>query len=89
MTAVFSSTQPSLRARVLPRFPANVLAGSGMSIVKTNGLNYTFSVSDVPVSELAGLESLVNAANDAAAALLSVAVGAVYRNGSVLMVRVA
>lgn len=86
--ALFSSTQPSIRARVLARFPARVVAGDGITITKT-GLTYTFETSDVPVSTLAGLESLANAANDAAAALLNVAVGAMYRNGSVLMVRVA
>ncbi len=41
--ALFSSTQPSLRARVLPRFPANVVAGAGITISKSGG-RYTFSV---------------------------------------------
>lgn len=40
--ALFSSTQPSLRARILPRFPAQVLAGSGITIDKSGG-TYTFS----------------------------------------------
>lgn len=39
----FSSTQPSLRARLLPRFPARVIAGTGMSITKSGG-TYTFAV---------------------------------------------
>jgi hypothetical protein len=38
-----SSTQPSLRARVLPRFPANVLAGNGITITR-NGGAYVFAV---------------------------------------------
>ena len=38
---LFSSTQPSLRARILPRFPAQVLAGSGITITKSGG-TYTF-----------------------------------------------
>ena len=55
--AIFSSTQPSLRVRVLPRFPANVIAGSGMSIIKS-GATYTFAVSgaaftNLPLSALA------------------------------------
>jgi hypothetical protein len=33
----FSSTQPSLRARVLARFPAQVLAGNGIIITKSGG----------------------------------------------------
>src|SRR5262245_11665079 len=40
--ALFSSTQPSLRARILPRFPARVVAGSGMTIAKSGG-TYTFT----------------------------------------------
>lgn len=46
--ALFSSTQPSLRARVLPRFPARVVAGSGINIVKS-GNTYTFSVAQTDV----------------------------------------
>lgn len=41
--ALFSSTQPSLRARILPRFPARVLAGTGITITKSGGA-YTFAV---------------------------------------------
>lgn len=37
---------------------------------------------------ISGLKTLPNYANDAAAAAGGVAVGAMYRNGSVLMVRV-
>ena len=47
----FSSTQPSLRARVLSKFPARVLAGSGMVINKSGG-TYTFSASAIPISAL-------------------------------------
>lgn len=56
--ALFSSTQPSLRARILPRFPAQVLAGSGMSITKANGI-YTFSadLTNIPVTSLADITS--------------------------------
>jgi hypothetical protein len=43
--ALFSSTQPSLRARILPRFPAQVLAGNGITITKGNGI-YTFEVTN-------------------------------------------
>jgi hypothetical protein len=51
---VFSSTQPSIRARVLPRFPANVLAGTGISITKSGG-TYVFATTaivDLPVTSL-------------------------------------
>lgn len=45
---------------------------------------------DLSLSEAAGVSTaLGNYANDAAAAAGNVAVGALYRNGSVLMVRVA
>lgn len=40
------------------------------------------------IPELFDLSNLVNASNDAAAALLGVPIGGMYRNGSVLMVRV-
>jgi len=43
--AVFSSTQPSLRARILPRFPAQVVAGNGITITKSGGV-YTFEVTN-------------------------------------------
>lgn len=52
--SIASSTQPSLRVRVLPRFPANVLAGNGITITKT-GNNYVFAVApyaDIPLSAL-------------------------------------
>jgi hypothetical protein len=39
--------------------------------------------------QMIDLSTLVNASDDAAAALLGVAVGEMYRNGSILMVRVA
>lgn len=86
--SVFSSSQPSLRARLLPRFPANVLAGNGITITKS-GLTYTFAVNaEVSFGKLT-LASLVNAANDPAAATAGVGLNEVYRNGNVLMVRVA
>jgi hypothetical protein len=78
-----SSTLPGVRARVLPRFPANVIAGTGISIVKT-GATYSISLTSDPL----GLASLFNCANDGAAASSGVPVGGLYRNGSVLMVRV-
>lgn len=43
---LFSSTQPSLRARVIPRFPAQVIAGQGMTITKAGGV-YTFAMTTV------------------------------------------
>ena len=85
--SIFSSTQPSIRARVLARFPAHVVAGTGMTITKT-GITYTFAVSNVPVTSLVGANNLTDALNDLAAAGAGVAVGQLYRNGSVLMVRV-
>ena len=48
---LFSSTQPSLRARILPRFPAQVLAGNGMSITKSGG-TYTFATTTAPLPPL-------------------------------------
>lgn len=54
-----SSTQPSLRARVLPRFPANVLAGNGITITRSGGA-YVFAVSgtlSVPLSSLAPISA--------------------------------
>jgi len=54
--AIASSTQPSLRARLLPRFPAQVLAGNGMTITKSGG-TYIFetsaTVSNIPLTALA------------------------------------
>lgn len=41
--SIFSSTQPSLRARLLPRFPARVLGGTGITVTKANG-TYTFAL---------------------------------------------
>ena len=77
--ALFSSTQPSIRARVLARFPANVVGGNGITITKS-GTTYTFAWTP---------GTLIDAVDDAAAAVAGVAVGDTYRNGSVLMVRVA
>jgi hypothetical protein len=57
--ATFSSTQPSLRARILPRFPAQVLAGTGITITK-NGGTYVFAVqayADIPITALANIAS--------------------------------
>ena len=78
-----SSTLPGVRARVLPRFPANVIAGNGIAITRANA-TYTIALSSDPL----GLASLVNAGNDGGAAAGGVPVGGLYRNGSVLMVRV-
>jgi hypothetical protein len=55
MMPIFSSTQPSLRARVLAKFPAQVLAGTGIVITK-NGGTYTFAADlsgVLPLSALA------------------------------------
>lgn len=85
---IFSSTQPALRARLLPKFPAHVLAGNGMVITKS-GLTYTFAVQANMAFSKLSLPTAINAANDAAAAAAGVAVGEMYRNGSVVMIRVA
>lgn len=56
---LFSSTQPSLRARILPRFPAQVLAGTGITITKSGG-TYVFAVapySNIPINALANINS--------------------------------
>lgn len=86
--SVFSSTQPSLRARLLPKFPARVLAGNGITITKS-GLTYTFAVNGEISFDKLTLASLVNAGSDSAAATAGVGLNEVYRNGSQLMVRVA
>ena len=70
--AISSSTQPSLRARILPRFPANVIAGTGISIIK-DGSTYIFSTTisapagtPIPVASLppassnTGIRRMVN-----------------------------
>ena len=59
----------------------NVMAGGNISI------DYTDPTT--PVVSVVGLTDLENAADDADAALAGVAVGQMYRNGSVLMIRVA
>lgn len=52
----FSTTQPSLRARVLPKFPAQILAGNGITITR-QGAAYVFAVTaaieNIPLSALA------------------------------------
>jgi hypothetical protein len=85
---LFSSTQPSIRARILPRFPAQVLAGTGISITKSGG-TYVFATTGLVTASSLHLPSLINAVNDAAAATAGVQLGQVYRNGNVLMVRLA
>lgn len=62
---IFSSTQPSLRARLLPKFPASVLAGAGIAIVKS-GLTYTFSADDVPLGGLQDVSTDTLVGRDAA-----------------------
>jgi len=50
-------TQPSLRARILPRFPAQVLAGTGITITKSGG-TYTFAAqayANIPINALASI----------------------------------
>lgn len=79
-----SSTLPGVRARVLPRFPANVIAGNGIAITRANA-TYTIALTADPL----GLLTLVDAPDDSSAAAFGVTVGGLYRNGSVLMVRVA
>ena len=53
---IFSSSQPSIRARMLAKFPANVIAGSGMVITKSGG-TYTFAATGV-VATLADLPDI-------------------------------
>lgn len=50
---IFSTNQPGIRARLLPRFPAQVLAGTGIAITKSGG-TYIFStaISGMPLSSL-------------------------------------
>src|SRR5215204_519248 len=43
-------TQPSLRGRVVLKFPANVVAGTGIVIDKTNS-TYTFSIDPLVISD--------------------------------------
>lgn len=64
--ALFSSVQPSLRARVLPRFPARVIAGAGITITKANGI-YTFAtdLSNIPLSAFGNVASGVVLGRDA------------------------
>lgn len=40
--SLFNSSNPGIRVRVLPKFPAQVIAGDGMTITYTGGV-YTFS----------------------------------------------
>jgi hypothetical protein len=54
---IFSSTQPSLRARVLSKFPAQVLAGTGMVITKSGG-TYTFGVDLTGVIPITALQDI-------------------------------
>jgi len=68
--AIFSSTQPSLRARILPRFPAQVIAGNGIAITREGG-KYTFAVSalvDVPLASLQAIPPNTVVGNDGAVA---------------------
>lgn len=51
--ALFSSTQPSLRAQVLPRIPAHLLAGTGITVTKS-GRNYTIAAPSVTNAVTAG-----------------------------------
>lgn len=45
---LFSSSSPGIRGRVIPKFPAQVLGGDGISITKTNGI-YTIASTGVLV----------------------------------------
>lgn len=55
--ALFSSNQPSIRARVLPRFPAQVVAGNGMIISRSGG-KYIFEVKPYSEVPLSGLQTM-------------------------------
>lgn len=70
--------------------PATPAAGTVVLYAKTDGLLYSKddAGAETPLSApVLGL--LTNAADDTAAATAGVAVGSLYRNGSVLMIRVA
>lgn len=54
--SIFPGT-PGLRTRVLPRFPANVIAGTGIVVTKSGG-TYTFSTTAIVGLPLASLESI-------------------------------
>lgn len=67
---ISSSTQPSLRARILPRFPANVLAGNGIVITKS-GQTYVFETApyaNIPLSALASIPANTLVGRDAVSA---------------------
>lgn len=88
---LFSSNQPSIRARLLPRFPARVLAGTGITITKDGGA-YIFAVSaeagTIPLSRLEPISegTLVGRGSGAGAGVpVEVAVaGGLNFNGNVL-----
>jgi hypothetical protein len=84
---LFSSSQPSLRARVLSRFPAQVLAGNGITITR-NGGTYTFDVQAVLAIQVLHLPNLFDAATDPAAASGGVQIGQLYRTGNDVKVRI-
>lgn len=57
--------------------------------LKANAASPTFTGTVTLPTSVLGLNGLANAVNDAAAASASVPVGGLYRNGSILMVRIA
>lgn len=60
--ALFSSSNPGIRVKVLPRFPARVLGGDGITVTKANGvydfdLDYTgFASVDLGTADLTELK---------------------------------
>jgi hypothetical protein len=54
---IFSTSQPSIRARLLPRFPAQVLAGTGITITKSGG-TYVFATTAIAELPLSSLQSM-------------------------------
>lgn len=71
--------------------PLDKLIGSDGSTGPDNGKTKNFTVSSLKDFVLSApkLSSILEAADDAAAAALSVPVGGIYRTGSVLKIRVA
>lgn len=48
---LFSSSNPGIRVRVLPKFPSQVLGSNGITVTKSNGI-YTISWSQAGFAEL-------------------------------------
>lgn len=60
--ALFSSSRPGIRGRVIPKFPAQVLGGDGISVTKANGI-YTISASNFPYDLTTDVTGILPVAN--------------------------